>query len=50
MVRVTIGSKSVEAALEDQLGVEGRIDLNPAAAKALGLNPPFIKKCRWEWL
>jgi hypothetical protein len=50
MVRVTVGSKSVEAAVEDQLGVEGRIDLNPAAAKALGLNPPFIKKCRWEWL
>jgi hypothetical protein len=28
----------------------GRIDLNPAAAKELGLNPPFLKACVWEWV
>ena len=50
MVRVTVGSKSVVASVEDQLGVEGRIDLNPAAAKKLGLNPPFTTDCTWEWV
>jgi hypothetical protein len=25
------------------------IDLNPAAAKALGLNPPFLVHAEWEW-
>jgi hypothetical protein len=25
------------------------IDLNPAAAKQLGLTPPFIVKAEWEW-
>ena len=49
-VRVTVGSKSVIAAVEDQLGVPGRIDLNPAAAKELGLKPPFLVKCVWEWV
>lgn len=52
-VRVTVGAKSVLAAVEDQLGVAGRIDLNPAAAKKLGLNPPIDPnetKCTWEWV
>ena len=49
MVRVTVGSKSVDASVEDQLGVAGRIDLNPACAKKLGLNPPFTVDCEWEW-
>lgn len=25
------------------------IDLNPDAANALGLHPPFIVDCEWEW-
>lgn len=50
LVRVTVGNKSVVASVEDQLGVAGRIDLNPAAAKELGLNPPFLKDCVWEWV
>lgn len=50
MVRVTVGSRSVDAAVEDQLGVAGRIDLNPAAAKALNLDPPFLTACTWQWL
>ena len=49
-VRVTVGNKSVVASVEDQLGVAGRIDLNPAAAKELELNPPFLKACVWEWV
>jgi chaperone required for assembly of F1-ATPase len=48
-VKVTVGRKSVIASVEDRLGVKGRIDLNPAAAKALGLKPPFLVKCTWSW-
>jgi len=43
-VRVTIGGLSVVAFIEDILGVKGRVDLNPAAAKALKLSPPFLVK------
>jgi hypothetical protein len=38
-VRVTVDVKTVEALVEDRLGVKGRIDLNPAAASKLGLTP-----------
>jgi hypothetical protein len=48
-VRVTIGALSVVAVVEDKLGTPGRIDLNPAAAKKLGLTPPFLEPCQWEW-
>ena len=48
-VKVTIGSRSVIASVEDRLGVRGRIDLTPAAAKALGITPPFLMKCTWSW-
>jgi len=50
LVRVTVGGRRVVASVEDQLGVAGRIDLNPAAAAGLGLNPPFLKGCVWEWM
>jgi hypothetical protein len=51
-VRVTIteSGKSVIATVEDQLGKAGRIDLNPGAAKKVGLLPPFLKDCEWEWV
>lgn len=49
-VRVTVGSKKVIAFVEDQLGKAGRIGLNPAAAKELGLDPPFLVDCVWEWV
>lgn len=49
-VRVTVAGKSVIAAVEDQLGKAGRIDLNPAAAKKLRLDPPFLVPCVWEWV
>ena len=48
-IKVTIGTRSVIATVEDRLGVKGRIDLNPAAASALGLNPPFLIPCKWSW-
>ncbi len=52
-VRVTVGDKSVVATVEDKLGVAGRIDLNPAAARKLGLTPPIDPDrtvCQWEWV
>ncbi len=49
-VRVTVGGQSVVAVVEDKLGTPGRIDLNPATAKKLGLTPPFLKPCEWEWV
>jgi hypothetical protein len=48
-VTVMINGRKVEATVEDRLGVKGRIDLNPAAAKALGLTPPFLAPCFWNW-
>src|SRR6516162_5583553 len=49
-VTVTVKEKNVQATVEDRVGVKGRIDLNPAAAKALGLTPPFLVPCVWEWV
>lgn len=37
------------ATVEDRLGVAGRIDLNTACARLLGLNPPFLVPCVWSW-
>jgi hypothetical protein len=48
-VTVTVNEKTVEATVEDRIGVKGRIDLNPAAAKELGLDPPFLVQCVWNW-
>jgi hypothetical protein len=51
LVTVTINGKTIQASVEDRLGVAGRIDLNPAAAKQLGLTPPFLlKNCTWNWV
>lgn len=47
-VKVTVGKKSVVAAVEDRMSSRGRIDLNPACAKVLGLKPPFLVACEWE--
>lgn len=49
LVTVTVNGKSVQATVEDRIGVKGRIDLNPAAAIALGLTPPFLVPCTWNW-
>ena len=50
-VTVTINGKTIQATVEDRLGVAGRIDLNPACAKQLGLKPPFlVKDCVWNWV
>jgi hypothetical protein len=57
MVKVTILSNglSVVCQLQDTMPARANItngaiiDLNPAAAKALNLQPPFLKPCVWEW-
>jgi hypothetical protein len=48
-VTVTVKGKTVQATVEDRISAPGRIDLNPAAAKALGLKPPFLVPCVWNW-
>lgn len=48
-VTVTVNDKTIEATVEDRIGVKDRIDLNPAAAKELGLTPPFLVPCIWNW-
>jgi hypothetical protein len=43
-------AKSSVEKMQTMLGVKGRIDLNPAAANQLGLNPPFlVQGCVWNW-
>ena len=49
-VMVTVKGKTISATVEDRLGVKGRIDLNPAAAIGLGLTPPFLIPCTWNWV
>ena len=48
-VRVSANGRIIEATVEDRISAPGRIDLNPACAKLLGLNPPFTVPCSWEW-
>ena len=49
-VRVKVGDKIIEATVEDRISAPGRIDLNPACAKLLGLRPPFVKPAFWQWV
>lgn len=49
IVKVSFGPRMVVASVEDRLGARGRIDLNPAASKILGITPPFLVKCTWSW-
>lgn len=48
-VTVTVNQKTIQATVEDRISAPGRIDLNPAAAKQLGLTPPFLVPCKWNW-
>jgi len=54
-VRVRVGSGEVVCILGDRMPWKAYIkngcgiDLNPAAAKALGLRPPFKVQAEWEW-
>jgi hypothetical protein len=48
-VTVTVNQTTIQATVEDRIGVKGRIDLNPAASKRLGLTPPFLVPCTWNW-
>lgn len=48
-VIVTVNGTTINATVEDRISAPGRIDLNPAAAKQLGLRPPFVVPCTWQW-
>ena len=48
-VRIKVGDKIIEATVEDRISAHGRIDLNPACAKLLGLRPPFVVPSSWQW-
>lgn len=43
------GAPAFDCLLGDILGVEGRIDLNPAAAKLANQQPPFTVQATWGW-
>lgn len=54
-VLVTVKGKSVRCLLADVMPARANItngagiDLNPAAAAALGLKPPFKVPAEWQW-
>lgn len=48
-VIVTVNGVTINATVEDRISAPGRIDLNPACAKQLGLRPPFVVPCTWQW-
>ena len=49
-VKVTVGGKTIFATVEDRISAPGRIDLNPACAKQLGLTPPVFIDAAWSWM
>ena len=49
-VLVMVGETNIRATVEDRISAPGRIDLNPACAKQLGLKPPFVVPCKWRWV
>ena len=49
-VQVTANGRTINATVEDRVSAKGRIDLNPACARLLGLTPPFLVPARWRWL
>lgn len=48
-VTVTANGQTISATVEDRISEPGRIDLNPACARLLGLHPPFVVPCVWSW-
>lgn len=47
-MKVTVNGRTVICSVEDRMSAPGRIDLNPAAAKVLGLKPPFLVNSTWQ--
>lgn len=56
-ILITKGDKSVTALLKDTMphisylekkGLKARIDLNPDAVRALGMEPPILESVTWE--
>lgn len=49
MVRVVLASGAkCTCMVADRMSALNRIDLNPAASKVLGLNPPFLVDANWH--
>lgn len=49
-VEVTVNGITFQAKVGDRISAPGRIDLNPACAKLVNLQPPFLVPCTWKWL
>lgn len=49
-VRVTVQNKSALCFVRDICGKVDRIDLNPDAVRALGMEPPILVDASWEWV
>lgn len=55
LVEVTVDGKTVVCVVKDRMPWKKNItngaviDLNPGAAAALGLDPPFMVSCSWKW-
>lgn len=52
-VKVKVGGVEIEALCEDRISAPGRIDLNPAACKVLGLSIPVdpdSTDAEWMWI
>lgn len=50
LIRLPGGGSIIQARCEDRISELGRVDLNPASAKALGLTPPFVVAGEWKWM
>lgn len=56
LVKVRANGREVVCLLADRMPAKANvtngagIDLNPAAAKSLGLRPPFMEPAEWEWV
>lgn len=49
-VELEYQGKIIQATCEDRISARGKVDLNPACAKMLGLKPPFVVNGRWRWV
>jgi hypothetical protein len=47
-VEVKVKGTSIVCIVADRMSAKNRIDLNPAAAKQLGLKPPFLVDSTWR--
>lgn len=48
-VLIRCNGKQFAAKVEDRISEKGRVDLNPACAKIIGIHPPFLLDGEWCW-